>query len=202
MSKLKIYGVPRSRAFRTLWLAKELGLDYEHVPVNFTGDNRKPEYLAINPMGQVPAIDDGGFVLTESMAINLYLAKKHGKLYPKSPQDEAKAWQWSFWVMTAVEKPSLQVLFHTVFFPEDKRDPAQAEEGRKQLARPLAVLEQALAGKPYLLGPEFTICDLNVAAVLSTARSPKLGIELGPNVRGWLERCLDRPAAKETSALR
>jgi glutathione S-transferase len=202
MSKLKIYGVPRSRAFRTLWLAKELGLDYEHVPVNFTGDNRKPEYLAINPMGQVPAIDDDGFVLTESMAINFYLAKKHGKLYPSSLQDEAKAWQWTFWVMTAIEKPSLQVLFHTVFFPEDKREPKQAEEGRKQLARPLAVLDQALAGRPYLLGDGFTVCDLNVAAVLASARSPKLGIELGPNVRAWLDRCMERPAAKEVSALR
>lgn len=202
MSNLKIYGVPRSRAFRTLWLAKELGLDYEHVPVNFTGDNRKPEYLAINPMGQIPTLEDGGFVLTESMAINLYLAKKHGRFYPESLQDEAKAWQWSFWVMTAVEKPSLQVLFHTVFLPEDKRDPQQAEEGRKQLARPLAVLEQELAGKPYLLGGEFMICDLNVAAVLATARSPKLAIALGPNVRGWLDRCLERPAAKDASALR
>ena len=202
MSKLKIYGVPRSRAFRTLWLAKELGLDYEHVPVNFTGDNKTPEYLAINPMGQIPSIDDDGFVLTESMAINFYLSKKHDKLYPKTPQDEAKALQWTFWVMTAVEKPSLQVLFHTVFFPEDKRDPKQAEDGRKQLAKPLAVLEQALAGKQFLLGDEFTVCDLNVAAVLAAARSPKLGIELGPNVRGWLDRCVERPAAKETSAMR
>lgn len=202
MSKLKIYGVPRSRAFRTLWLAKEVGLEYEHIPVNFTGDNKKPEYLAVNPMGQVPAIDDDGFKLAESMAINLYLAKKHGKLYPKNLQDEAKTWQWSFWVMTAVEKPSLQVLFHTVFLPEDKRDAAQAEQGRKELVRPLAVLEQELAGKSYLVGDEFSVCDLNVAAVLAPARSPKLGIELGPNVRAWLDRCMDRPAAKEVAAMR
>ena len=61
---LKIYGVPRSRTFRTLWMAKELGIDYENVPVNFAdGGTRTPEFLALNPHGFVPAIDDGGFVL-------------------------------------------------------------------------------------------------------------------------------------------
>ena len=69
MAQLKIYGVPRSRAFRTLWMAKELGLDYENVAVDFaSGETRKPAYLALNPNGHVPAIDDDGFVLWESMA--------------------------------------------------------------------------------------------------------------------------------------
>ncbi len=76
---LKIYGVARSRAFRTLWMAAELGLPYEHVKVDFAdGGTRQPAYLAINPNGHVPAIDDDGFRLWESMAINLYLAKKYG----------------------------------------------------------------------------------------------------------------------------
>ena len=76
---LKIYGVARSRAFRTLWMAKELGLDYEHIKVDFaTGETRRPEHLALNPNGHVPVIDDDGFILWESMAINLYLAKKYG----------------------------------------------------------------------------------------------------------------------------
>jgi glutathione S-transferase len=96
MAKLKIYGVPRSRAFRTLWLAKELGLDYDNIAVDFaTGETRQPAYLAINPNGHVPAIDDNGFILWESMAINLYLAKKYGlgTLYPTALEDEARMWQ-------------------------------------------------------------------------------------------------------------
>src|SRR5438552_18333968 len=82
---LKIYGIPRSRAFRTLWMAKELGLDYENVPTDMgNGGTRTPQFLAINPNGHIPAIDDNGVVLWESMAINLYLAKTHsaGTLYP------------------------------------------------------------------------------------------------------------------------
>src|SRR6202040_1603837 len=100
---LKIYGIPRSRAFRTMWMAKELGLDYENIPIDFANDGtRTPEYLAINPNGHVPAIDDDGFILWESMAINLYLAKKYGggDLYPVLFEDEARTWQWSFWGMT------------------------------------------------------------------------------------------------------
>src|SRR3984893_17585104 len=75
---LKIYGIPRSRAFRTVWMAKELGLDYENVPIGTGGEeSRTPQFLAINPNGHIPAIDDDGFIVWESMAINLYLAKKH-----------------------------------------------------------------------------------------------------------------------------
>src|SRR5438067_12198896 len=91
MSDLKIYGIAASRAFRTLWMALELGLDYEQVQVGFGEDGVKSAaFLAINPNGRVPAIKDGDFVLWESMAINLYLAKKHGHgLYPGDLQGEA-----------------------------------------------------------------------------------------------------------------
>ena len=104
---LKIYGVPRSRTFRTLWMAKELGLDYENIPIDFANDGtRAPEYLRVNPNGHDPTIDDDGFILWESMAINLYLAKKYGRgdIYPILFEDEARAWQWSFWGMTEIEQ--------------------------------------------------------------------------------------------------
>ena len=70
---LKIYGHPGSRAARPLWVCRELGLQYEHVPTHFAdGGTKSPEFLAINPAGRIPAIDDGGFRLAESMAINIY----------------------------------------------------------------------------------------------------------------------------------
>src|SRR5687767_14775313 len=98
MSRLRIYGVARTRAFRPLWMANELGLDYQHLPVEIgSAGARQADYLAINPNGRLPAVDDGGFVLFESLAITLYLAKKHatGTLYPATLEGEAKAWQWT-----------------------------------------------------------------------------------------------------------
>src|SRR2546425_1978253 len=127
-------------------MAKELGLDYEHVKVDFaTGETRETRMLALNPNGHVPVIDDDGFILWESMAINLYLAKKHstGTLYPALLEDEARAWQWSFWGMTEVERPVLTALFHRAMLPEDKRDAALADESERQLAAPLRVLDGA-----------------------------------------------------------
>jgi len=102
---LRIYGVARTRAFRAIWMAKELGLEYEHIPIE-TGaaGARKPDYLAINPNGRLPSIDDDGFILWESLAINLYLAKKHGRLCPATLEGEARAWQWCLWAANEVER--------------------------------------------------------------------------------------------------
>src|SRR5712691_667596 len=141
---LKIYGVARSRAFRILWMAKELGLDYEHVKVDFaSGETREPGFLALNPNGHVPVIDDDGLILWESMAINLYLAKKYsrGSLYPILFEDEARTWQWSFWGMTEIERPVLTAMFHRALLPEDKRDAKLADQCEKDLGRPLMVLD-------------------------------------------------------------
>lgn len=195
---LKIYGIPRSRAFRTLWMAKELGLDYENVPIDTTGASRTPEFLAINPNGHIPAIDDGGFVLWESMAINLYLAKKYaaGSLYPARLEDEARAWQWSFWGMTEIERPVLTALFNRALFPEDKRDAAAADEAERQLQQPLKVLDGAVSATPYLLDDAFTVADLNVASILSWARPARVDLSGVPKLADWFKRCSDRPAAR------
>jgi glutathione S-transferase len=196
---LTIYGVPRSRAFRTLWMAKELGLDYEHVKVDFaTGETRRPQHLALNPNGHIPVIDDDGFVLWESMAINLYLAKKYsaGRLYPNRLEDEARAWQWSFWGMTEVERPVLTALFNRAILPENQRDAAAADEAEKTLAQPLGVLDGALGRSAYLLGDSFTVADLNVASILSWARPAQIDMGPFPKVAEWLKNCAERPAAR------
>ena len=144
---------------------------------------RLPEYLAVNPNGRIPAIDDNGFKLWESMAINLYLAKKHESvLLPNTMEGEAQAIQWSFWVMTEVEKPALAVLLHRFFLPQDQRDSKLADEGEQQLQKPLAVLDQGLATTGYLVGPIFTVADLNVASVLSWARMADVDLSAFPHV--------------------
>jgi glutathione S-transferase len=201
MSRLRIYGIARTRAFRALWIAKELGLDYEHVPTEIgAAGARQLEYLAINPNGRLPAIDDDGFVLWESLAITLYLAKKHGRLYPTSLEGEAKAWQWSLWSVQEVDRGVNIWSLHAVRLPPEDRDPQRLSEALKVIAAPFKVLDGALAARPYLLGEEFTVADLNVAAVIS--RAIDMDLAATPHAGDWLGRCLGRPAARAALALR
>jgi glutathione S-transferase len=201
---LKIYGVARSRAARVLWMARELGLDYEHVRVDFaTGETRQPAHLALNPNGHIPVIDDDGFILWESMAINLYLAKKYGAggLYPSRLEDEARAWQWSLWGMTEVERPVLTAMMNRAIFPENQRDLAAADAAEKTLTQPLRVLDGVLGPTPYLLDERFTVADLNVASILAWARPAQIDMSAFPKVAKWLGICAERPAARAVRQL-
>lgn len=193
---LTIYGSPRSRTQRVLWIATELGLDFEHVPVAWDDPVLKqPDYLAINPAGTIPAIVDDGMALPESMAINLYLAKRHGRrgpepLYPDDPQVEAQIWRWSLWAQGQLE-PWMQ----KDVWMADLRDQAR-EAIAAAVARALGVLERVLAERSWLTCDHFTVGDLNVAAVLSPSRTEGLDLAPFPNVRDWLARCSDRTAAR------
>lgn len=200
---LKIYGIARTRAFRVLWMAKELGLAYEHSPIE-TGPAgaRKPDYLSLNPNGRLPAIDDDGFVMWESLAINLYLAKKHstGRLYPDTPEGEARCWQWSLWAANEVERVTNVWSLHAVRLPPEDRDQPTVDKAVALLNPPFRVLDGALHHRNYLLGENFTVADLNVAAVV--ARAHAMDLTGTPRFAGWLNRCLERPAAAEARAMR
>ena len=201
MSKLRIYGIARTRAFRALWMAQELGLDYDHIPIEIgPAGARKPDYLAINPNGRLPAIDDDGFSLWESLAITLYLAKKHGRLYPTTLESEAKAWQWSLWAVQEVDRGVNIWSLHAVRLPPQEQDPQRRAEALKVLEAPFKVLDGTLARSAYLLGEEFTVADLNVAAVIS--RAIDMDLSATPRLAQWLNRCLERPAARTARALR
>jgi glutathione S-transferase len=203
MPSLRIYGIARTRAFRALWMAEELGFAYEHLPIEIgEAGARAPEFLAINPNGRLPFIADDGFVLFESLAITLYLAKKHslGTLYPATLQDEAKAWQWSFWAIAEVDRGVNIWSLHALRLPQGEREAAKRDEALKVLAAPFRILDAAVAMQPYLLGSNFTVADLNVAAVISRAIEMDL-LEV-PNLKAWLTRCLERPAARAALALK
>jgi glutathione S-transferase len=195
---IKLYGIPQSRTSRCLWMLEELGVPYENVPIHFLGEAQKPDFLKINPNGRIPALDDDGLILFESLAINLHLARKYdgGKgLWPNSPDDQSRAIQWSIWAMTEAEPPVMKLLLNRVFLPEAQRNEAEAQAGEQALAKPLGVLEGALRGRPYLLGDAFTVADLNVSAVIGWA--PTLGrlkLDGTPGVAAWHARCSGRPA--------
>ena len=198
---LRIHGSARSRALRTLWMVSELGLDYEHDDLlPRSPGTRTPAFLALNANARVPVIEDDGFVLAESMAINLYLAKKHGKLYPSGTHNEALAWQWSLWETDRLDRQIVAYANHTAVLPEAQRDPALAKSMWDEIVPALDVLEGALKKTPWLAGDGFTVADLNVASALYRGLSLDLG--RWPTVSAWLQRCWDRPAAKHARAMR
>jgi len=193
---LTIYGSPMSRTFRVLWMAKELGLQYEHVPLDpRTGDTRKPDYLKINPNGHVPSIRDGDLVLWESLAINLYLAKKHGgPIAPANPAEEGKAVMWSIWALSELEDSIVTLVQNALMSAERKPDPARVERAKEGLKAPLAVLDAALAHSQYLLGDRFSVTDLNVAGVVAGLGFANFDLAHWPNVAVWLKACTGRKA--------
>jgi len=201
---LKIYGAPRSRTFRVLWAAEELGIPYENVPTDFVEGSKKPDFLAINPNGRIPAIDDGGFTLFESLAITMYLAKKYGngKLYPGSAQSEACLWQWSLWGANEIELPLIQWIGNRFTLPAEKRNETIAAEAEAKLPRPMAVLDAHLATREHMVDSAFTIADLNVASLLYAAWFNKGDLSRWPHVKAYLDRTLTRPAALAARKLR
>jgi len=192
---IQLYGTPVSRAQRSLWALEEVGVEYENIPTHFVDESKTPEHLARNPNGRIPVLVDGDLTLWESMAINLYLARKYdGGLQPKSADDVALAVQWSFWGMTELEAGLLQILLNRVMLPEDQRDVAKAEAADEALQRPLKVLDAHLADRPYLLRDEFTIADLNVASVLGMGTFAGYDFSKHSNVQRWFDACTSRPA--------
>jgi glutathione S-transferase len=198
---IQLYGTVQSRALRCMWCLEEVGVDWELVKTRFMGDSKKPEYLALNPNGRVPTLVDGDLVLWESMAINLYLAKKYGgELWPASEADQARAIQWSFWGINEIEPHVMALLIHRMMLPEDKRNTRVADEAERDVDRPLAVLEAWLESREHLLGGAFGIADLNVASVLAMAGLVGIDLSGYPKVQAWLARCTGRPAMAKAQA--
>ena len=199
---LRIYGAAKSRALRTLWMVGELGLPYDHKDyLPRAPETRTPEFRALNANARVPVIDDDGFVLSESMAINLYLAKKHkSALYPADPKHEALALQWSLWETDRIDRQIVNYVRHSKELPEAERKPAVAEEAWKEVKESFDVLEAALSKSEWLAGPAFSVGDLNVASALYRALS--LDTSKWPRLKAWLNKCWERPAAKKARAMR
>lgn len=206
---LRIHGIAASRAIRPLWAATELGLNFEHIMTDYkNGGTRTPGFLAINPNGHIPVLQDdtpaGPVWVYESMACALYIAKAHGQadgidLSAANLKEEGEALRWAFWSVTELEKDALTVLMHRLAMPEAERKPELATAAEHRLRVPLQVLEQTLAdqsgrGQAYLCANRFTIADLCVASVGLWLRSATALMAQFPLTAAWLKLCLDRPA--------
>ena len=200
MAKLKVYGVPPTRVLRALWLLNELGLDYELIPTApFSEEARSPEFLALNPTGKVPVLVDGDTVLTESSAIQLYLAEKFPKtgLIPQGIAERAQMYRWIFFLVTEIEQPLWRIARNTVIYPADKRMPADIEMATGECKAMLAVLEKHMHGRKYLVGDRLSVADLNAAYTLDWAREAGM-LEDAPVLRGYVEKMYARPKAPMT----
>lgn len=212
---LIIHGVTRSRASRIIWLCHELDLPFQQRPViqayrladadapDAPLNTRSPEFLALSPAGAVPVIEDDGLVLSESLAITLHLARKHGgDVGPRNYEEDALMGQWSFYGATAIEPDALTILMlhnRTLSAPEDA---GLVAEAAGNLVRPFKVLEDHLATHAYLTGGRFTVADLNMAEIIRYAAGHTALMEPFPAIRAWLAACQDRPAFRAMWAAR
>ena len=203
---LKIYGQPRSRAFRVLWLAKEANIPYEHIPVSITAEKpecKEPWYVELNPNARIPTIDDDGFVMWESAAINLYLVEKYkSPLFPSTPQGRGRMLQWAFYIANDVEQPIITMFQNRVLFPAEKRNPALADAAEGTLLGKLELLEDHLAKHKYFGGEQWDMADFMVASVAYTLTAIKYDLSKYPSFQKWLMASIERPAAKEARKLR
>lgn len=196
---LRFYYSPMSSSTRVHWALEELGVPYEKVKLDLTaGDQRKPEYLALNPNGKVPLLVDDGTPIFESVAILIHLAEKFGVekgLYPASGSDRATALKWLAWGSVTMIDAATRLLRNTSDrFPAEEKTAAGAESAKKDLAACFEILEKELEGKEYLVGSSFTFADLAIAAY--GAFLARLGFDFNPykNVNAWIARCMTRPA--------
>ncbi|PZM17223.1 glutathione S-transferase family protein [Rhizobium tubonense] len=213
---LTIYGVYRSRASRNYWMAEELGIEFKSVPViqAWRLDNplakdapintMSPEFVAINPMGLIPAIKDGDFVMHESLAINLYLARKYGgPLAGKTVEEGGSLIMWTTFAATTLEPHTIKVVL-TYDHGKENSEAGQAviTAACRSLKRPLDVLEQHLDGRDYIVGDGFTAADINLAEVLRYVQSEKMLFDHRPNLKAWIDRCQSRAGYKAMQATR
>jgi glutathione S-transferase len=205
-SVLTLYGVYRSRASRPLWLLAECGGTFTHVPViqayrlpdagaaDAPLNTLSPAFLAVNPMGQIPALTDGDLLLTESLAITSHIARRFGgDLGPRDEAEQSLVENWSLFAGTSIEVPALEILYaaDNGDTPEARGVTAIAAE---KLRRPFARLERHLVGTDYLIAGRFTVADINVAECCRYAQGHAALMAEFPALSGWLKRCQQRPA--------
>jgi glutathione S-transferase len=203
---LKLYGQYRSRTFRVAWLCKESNIQYEHVNVTINVEGatcKNPEYVKLNPNARVPAIDDGGFVMWESAAINLYLAEKYkSPLWPADAKGKGRVLQWAFYIANDVEPNMITVMQHRVMFPPEKRNAALADEADARLQPKLKLLDEHLAKSRYFGGDKWDMADFMVASVCYSLFALKYDLGKYPSFQRWLLESVERPKAREARALR
>lgn len=199
---LKLYGTPPTRALRVIWLLNELGLEFESRPLDLmAGEATQAPVVDLSPAAKVPVLVDGDVVLTESAAIQLYLAEKHPEagLMPASLEDRGQMYRWMFFLVTEIEQPLWRIARHTFIYPEHKRLPQDVALARKECLAMVGVLERHMEGREFIVGDRPSVADFNAAYTLDWANEAEMLGE-APRLRAYLQSMYARPAAPPTIA--
>jgi glutathione S-transferase len=202
LEMMKLYGAPPTRALRVIWLLNELGLEYEMLPVDvLQGENQQRDFLTLNPAGKLPVLVDGGLVLTESAAIQLYLADKNPQagFIPEAVEDRAQMYRWIFFLVTEIEQPLWRIARHTFLYPEEKRLPQDVDLARQECVKMVAVLERHMEEREFMVGDRLSVADFNAAYILDWANEEKM-LDGTPRLREYLRSMYARPTAPPTIA--
>lgn len=200
---ITFYYAPRSSATRVHWALEELEIPYKKKRIRLDrGEQKAPEFLAVNPNGKVPALTDDGAHLFESCAIIIHLGEKYGRergLWPEPGSPAAgEALSWTIWGTVQIVYYYIEYAVHgTDAFgvPKQKRNAEHAERMKHGYYRHLSILDTRLTGQPYTLGSAFTLVDVANAALIGEAEAlAGLGCSEHVDVAAWLERCRERPA--------
>jgi glutathione S-transferase len=194
---MKLYWAPRTRSFSTLWLMEETGQPYERVLTDLSkGEHKSPEYLAINPMGKVPALRDGEATLAEAAAICAYVAERYPQAKLAPPLGDplrARYLYWLFFSPGCIEPAMVQLA------TKIEMNPTAAGWGDAQLV--LDVLDAALSTGPWLLGETFSAADIMVGSGLNFAVRLFKMAPSRPSFDRYLDRCAARPAFQRAGAI-
>jgi glutathione S-transferase len=199
---LKLYGTPPTRALRVMWLLNELGLEYEMLPVHILlGENKRQDFLSLNPAAKVPVLVDGSFVVTESAAIQLYLADKNPQAgyIPATVEDRAQMYRWIFFLVTEIEQPLWRITRHTFLYPEDKRLPQDIDLARQECVEMVAVLERHMKEREFMVADRLSVADFTAAYTLDWANEENM-LDGAPRLREYLKSMYARPTAPPTIA--
>jgi glutathione S-transferase len=194
---MKLYEFPPTRSIRARWMLQELGIPFEAVTVNLKhADHQKPEYRKINPAAKLPALVDGDFVLTESVAIVLYLAEKApgNAFMPKDLRERAELYRWLLFTVTELEQPLWRIARNTNLYPAAERSASDVVIAGREFKEMAAVLEAHMRDREYVVGDHVTLGDFVLAYTLDWGNEVKL---LGdcPQLKAYMERMYQRPNA-------
>ncbi len=194
---LKIYGNMNSSTFRVVWAVEELDLMYELIQIETDNCLSDDKLAHLNPNKKIPVIDDNGFIMWESMAINLYLARNNpSSLSPCDEIEDAQMQMWSFWVSNECLSDCFTVLSHTILLPDAERSVDAIQGAMNRLYNPLTVLNKHLGKSSFVVGERFTIADINLASIIGWLNAARSDITNYSCLSNWLKQCANRPAAR------